>query len=588
MDVYIIGFGGNARVVADICALNANNVVGYFDDWIEDPLVLGKIDCLLSKKWQSIRLINAIGDVKVRQTIYHRLKEIEVDWINCIHPTAIISPSVKMSIGNIIGANVVINAGVTIGSFNLINTGSVLEHDCVVGDFNHLAPRSTFCGSVKIGQLNLIGANSTVIPGLTIGNENVVGSMCAVTTNIGYYQKMVGIPNRSINDITYKSSWPAYNEKMINDVKDILVSGKVNQWTGSKVFQFEKAFARYVGVKHAIAVSNGTVALQMCLMALSLPPNSEVIVPARTFIASAAVINLSGHLPVFVDVDSVSQNITLENIMKATTLQTKAVILVHLAGWPCEVQEIVNWCHQHHIYVIEDCAQAHGAKYNNQSVGSFGDINAWSFCQDKIISTGGEGGMITTNNDQWQSFVWSFKDHGKNYHKMMNNDTSPGLFRWVHDKIGTNYRLTEIAASIGLNSLDCLDGWVTHRRAAAHILNTCLQNVPLIRLTLPPPHCYHAYYKYYCFIQTHYLAPNVTRNHLIDQLNRMHIPCFEGTCGEIYREVAYNLHYHLPVTRNLSDTSLMFAIDPTLSLTVIKAMAEKLKWVFLNASCTRS
>lgn len=375
----------------------------------------------------------------------------------------------------------------------------------------------------------------------------------------------------------YKSQWPLFSDKMINNVSTILKSGKVNQWTGSKVFEFEKKFSEYFGVNHSIAVFNGTVAIDLCLKAIGLQIGDEVIVTPRTFIASASSINICAGTPVFVDVDENSQNITLDNIKNAVTEKTKAVILVHLAGWPCDVEEIVDWCHTKNIYVIEDCAQAHGAKYNGKYVGTFGDINAWSFCQDKIITTGGEGGMVTTNNTNLYMRAWSYKDHGKNYDKIFNQKSQPGVFKWVHDSIGTNFRMTEMQASIGMDALDELVDWVNIRRKNALIFNETFKDLSMIRLTIPDNKYYHSYYKYYCFVRPEFLKNNITRDDIIQTINSLGIPCFQGTCGEVYKEKAYGMALDLPITKRLTEYSLMFLVDPSYSENTIKDIARKIK-----------
>lgn len=386
----------------------------------------------------------------------------------------------------------------------------------------------------------------------------------------------------------YKSKWPVFSDKMIENVTNVLKSGKVNQWTGTKVFDFEKKFSKYFGVDHSIAVFNGSVAIALCLKALGLGPNDDVIVTARTFIASASEINMCGCTPVFADVDYSSQNITLDTIKSSVTSKTRAVLLVHLAGWPCEVEEIVEWCHSNNIYVIEDCAQSHGAKYNNKYLGTFGDINAWSFCQDKIITTGGEGGMVTTNNTNLYLKAWSFKDHGKNYKKIFNQTStsnhSAGLFRWVHDSLGTNWRMTEMQASIGIDALDNLDDWVDARRRNAQIFNNIFKNLPVVRLTIPNEKSYHSYYKYYFFINREYLNEGITRDDLIFKINEIEIPCFQGTCGEVYKEKAYNIDLSLPITKELSETSIMLLVDPTFEADVVLEIANKIKNILVNTS----
>lgn len=381
----------------------------------------------------------------------------------------------------------------------------------------------------------------------------------------------------------YKSNWPFFTNEMIDNVKNVLQSGKVNQWTGSKVFEFEKKFAEYFGTKYAIALSNGSVAIELCLKAIGIHPGDEIIVTPRTFIASASSVNICGGTPIFIDVDENSQNITLQNIQKAYTTKTKAVILVHLAGWPCQLSEIVDWCHEHNIYVIEDCAQSHGAKYNNKYAGTFGDINAWSFCQDKIITTGGEGGMVTTDNYQLYKIAWSYKDHGKNYDKVFltPKPTTPS-FRWLHDSIGTNWRMTEMQASIGIDALEHLDEWVNFRRSAAAIFNSVFSELHLVRITLPPDNIYHSYYKYYFFINPNYLKKNCTRDDIISQINNLGIPCFQGTCGEVYKEKAYSYDLQLPVTKQLTQNSIMLLVDPSYTLDTIKQISLLIKNILID------
>jgi len=198
-------------------------------------------------------------------------------------------------------------------------------------------------------------------------------------------------------------SWPYYAPDEVQAVTDVLLSGKVNYWTGQVSRQFEQAYADYLGVKHTIAVANGTLALDLAWVALGIGQGDEVIVTSRTFLASVSSIVLAGAKPVFADVDVDSQNITVDTIKAVLTPKTKAIICVHLAGWPCDMPAIMAFAREHNLYVIEDCAQAHGAQINGQAIGSFGDIAAFSFCQDKIMSTGGEGGLVATNNsDCWQ------------------------------------------------------------------------------------------------------------------------------------------------------------------------------------------
>lgn len=360
--------------------------------------------------------------------------------------------------------------------------------------------------------------------------------------------------------------WPKFTDNMISKVADILRSGKVNQWTNPIVKEFEDKFANYFGCNHAVAVFNGTVALELCLKTLGLKEGDEVIVTSRTFLASATCAAWYGIKPVFVDVDMDSQNITLEQIKKGISDKTKAVILVHLAGWPCELEEICKFCKENSIYVIEDCAQSHGAKYNGKFVGTWGDINAWSFCQDKIMTTGGEGGMVTTNNIELYKLAWSLKDHGKGYDTVFNKEHTPG-FRWLHENIGTNWRMLPIQAAIGIEALVELDNWVIHRRKIASIYNENFKDINGIRVTIPKENIYHCYYKYYFFIDPEKFI--ICRDKLVELINQEGIFCQIGSCGEVYKEKALELfkpENDLANAKKLFETSILLKCDPCISI----------------------
>jgi sugar O-acyltransferase (sialic acid O-acetyltransferase NeuD family) len=384
-----------------------------------------------------------------------------------------------------------------------------------------------------------------------------------------------------------KKNWPQYTNKMIENTTNILKSGKVNQWTGTKVKEFEKKYAEYFGTKYAIALTNGTVALELCLKAIDLQQGDEIIITPRSFLASSTSINICGGIPVFVDVNENTQNITLDNIINSFTNKTKAVILVHLAGLSCDCEEIVKWCHEHNIYVIEDCAQSHGAKYNGKYVGTFGDINAWSFCQDKIISTGGEGGMVTTNNEQLYKKAWSYKDHGKNYDKIFLNKNI-GMFYYVHDSIGTNWRLTEFQASIGIDSLELLDDWIQIRRHNARLLSECLKKYEFIQILEYPEKYYHAYYKYYFYIKKNVAGNNKIRNIIIEEFNKNNICATQGSCSEIYEEECYknNQNYKkiqsCDISKDIFNRCIMLQVDPTYTKDVMEEYINKIDKILLN------
>jgi dTDP-4-amino-4,6-dideoxygalactose transaminase len=363
--------------------------------------------------------------------------------------------------------------------------------------------------------------------------------------------------------------WPSFAHDEIKAVVSVLRSGKVNYWTGEEGRLFEKEFANFVSCEYAVAVANGTVALELALFALGIGPGDEVIVTSRTFIASASCIVMRGAKPVMADADPVSQNITVETVKAVLSPKTKAIIAVHIGGWPCDMDTIMEFAKKHNLKVIEDCAQAHGATYEGRPVGSLGDVAAFSFCQDKIMTTGGEGGMLTTNNKKIWEKAWSFKDHGKNYNTVYNNKHEPG-FRWLHESFGTNYRLTEMQSAIGRVQLKKVPGWIKLRQQNAAILTDCFKRIPSLRVTVPPSHIGHAYYKYYTFVQMEKLKAGWTRDRIMNAINAEGIPCFSGSCSEIYLEKAFELKglrpkKRLQTAKELGETSLMFFVHPTLS-----------------------
>ena len=364
------------------------------------------------------------------------------------------------------------------------------------------------------------------------------------------------------------NSWPHFDSEDIRKATEILESGKINYWTGLEGREFEKEFSSYVGVKHSVAVDNGTNALILAAHALGISKGDEVIMSPRTFVASAFSIMHLGAKPVFIDIDRNSQNMDPNLIEAAITPNTKAIMAIHLAGWPCEMDKIQAICDNHNLFLIEDCAQAHGAKYNNQSVGSFGDVNAWSFCQDKIMTTAGEGGMVTTNNKDYWSKVWSFKDHGKNYDTVYNKEHPPG-FRWLHEDHGTNARMTEIQSAIGRLQLRKLDSWIDKRTRLSNIFNDAFKHLNGLRIALPPSHIKHAYYKYYVFTEPEKLKSDKDRDFIMNSLNDLDIACYSGSCSEIYKEKAFEKMFtdqkpSLKVAKELGETSLMFLVHPTI------------------------
>jgi dTDP-4-amino-4,6-dideoxygalactose transaminase len=364
------------------------------------------------------------------------------------------------------------------------------------------------------------------------------------------------------------AGWPSFEADEIAAATEVLKSGKINYRTGEQGRRFEKEFAAYTGSQHAVAVANGTVALELALCALGIGAGDEVIVPSRSFIASASCVVMRGAVPVIADVDATSGNVSAETIRAVLSARTKAIIAVHLAGWPCGMDAIVELARERGIRVIEDCAQAHGATYRGRPVGSLGDAAAFSFCQDKIMTTGGEGGMLTIEDEAAWERATSFRDHGTRHDAVGSQKESRGGFQWVHDSFGTNWRLTEMQSAIGRSQLRKLPRWVEARRRNAAILREWLRKCVGLRVTAAPEEIGHAYYKYYVFVQREYLRAGYDRDRILAAINAEGVPCFSGICSEIYREKAFPEEWRpradCAVARELGETSLMFRVHPTL------------------------
>lgn len=380
-------------------------------------------------------------------------------------------------------------------------------------------------------------------------------------------------------------TWPFYNADEVAAARRVLESGKVNYWTGTECQDFEKEFAAYHGVEHAVALANGTLALELALRTLGVGPGNEVVVTPRSFFASASCVMQVGARPVFADVDRDSQNISAKTIEEKITAKTRAILPVHLAGWPCDMPAIMDLARKHGIVVVEDCAQAHGARIKGKPVGSFGDAAAFSFCQDKIMSTAGEGGMLLTKESSaWQQ-AWEFRDHGKSLNRVFADDHPLG-FRWLHESFGSNWRSTEIQGAIGRIQLKKLDGWVKSRRANAARLRDGLSSIALLRIPEPKKHEHHAYYKFYAFINSEHLKHNWSRDRILDAMRAKGIPGLSGSCPEIYREKAFAGQGHpvLPIARELGETSIMLLVHPTLTETDIDKMITVVRKVCLEAT----
>jgi len=384
------------------------------------------------------------------------------------------------------------------------------------------------------------------------------------------------------------SPWPSFTQEEADAVSRVILSNKVNYWTGTEGREFEKEFAAWADSEYAVALGNGTLALDIALKALGVGEGDEVITTPRTFLASASSIVTAGAAPVFADVDLNSQAITAESIKAVLTPKTKAVIVVHLAGMPAEMDAIMALSEQHGFYVIEDCAQAHGAKYKGKSVGSIGHVGAWSFCQDKIMTTGGEGGMVTTNSKELWSKMWSYKDHGKSFDAIYNREHPPG-FRWLHESFGTNWRMTEMQAVLGRIQLTRMKDWTAKRQAYGAELDKAAANFSCIRLVEVPEYCEHAEYKHYMFVKPEQLAEGWNRDRIVNEIVERGVPCFQGSCSEVYLEKAFDNtpwrpEKRLPNAVELGETALMFLVHPTLTEAEVAKTTQVMKDVFNLAS----
>ena len=388
------------------------------------------------------------------------------------------------------------------------------------------------------------------------------------------------------------SAWPSFTAEEADAVHRVVMSNRVNYWTGGETREFEKEFAAWSGAAHAVAVSNGTLALDLALKGLGICVGDEVVVTSRTFIASVSTVVTAGAVPVFADVDPDSGNITVESIRRVLSPRTKAIICVHLAGWPCDMPGIMALAQEHGLRVVEDCAQAHGASIAGRMVGTWGDVGAWSFCQDKILTTGGEGGMVTTNDRALWSRMWSYKDHGKSWEAVYERQHPPG-FRWVHESIGTNWRMLEVQAAIGRIQLRRMAEWTAARTSnAQRIADACRPHADVMRVPVPGAGVTHAYYRFYGYVRPEGLAPEWSRDRILAELNARGVPAYSGSCSEVYLEKAFDRSPsrpadRLPNARVLGETSVMLLVHPTLTAAEIDQTCAALDEVLSLASRSR-
>ena len=379
-----------------------------------------------------------------------------------------------------------------------------------------------------------------------------------------------------------RSSWPRFEADEREAVTNVLVSGKVNALVhGGECDAFAAEFADFLGADQAICMANGTVTLEIALRALGVGPGDEVIVPARSFFATASCVASVGALPVFADVLSPSQNIDPASVERMITPRTRAVICVHLAGWPCDMAALGDICEAHGLFLIEDCAQAHGAAIGGRKVGTFGDAASFSFCTDKIMSTGGEGGLLVMCDPDAHTRAWSLKDHGKNPDKLSDGKGIPGQFRYIHDGMGSNARMTEMQAAIGRVQLRKLPDWLAARSANAQYLSETMANHPLLMVPEVPAEITHAWYKFYLLLRPDMADPEAQRAQMIAQLMAKGIPCGTGSCPDMSLELGLDgldlrRDGSLANAHALGRHTLMLLVDHTLDQDDMARIAEAL------------
>jgi len=362
-----------------------------------------------------------------------------------------------------------------------------------------------------------------------------------------------------------RKHWPNFSKNLISKVNKIISSGKINYTTGPYGKKFEKNFSRFIGNKYSVAICNGTAALEVAIKSLELPINSEIIVTARSFFSSAACIVNAGYSPIFADVDFLTQNISVDEIKKKFTKKTKAIICVHLAGLPCDMNSIKEFAGKKKLKIIEDCSQAHGASINKKQVGSFSDVATWSFCTDKIISTLGEGGMISTNNKKIYEFCKKYINHGTTRQKK-NSD------KFVYNKnfFGTNLRITEIQSMAGLEQLKDLKRiQIKREKMSKDYFNLISKYQNLIDCYMPPKNIKNAWYRFYFFLKPDIKNYKKIRYKIIKSLKKDDVKCFTGSCPEIYLEKAFKKLKNFKVIRLknckiLGETSIALDVNHTL------------------------
>lgn len=332
--------------------------------------------------------------------------------------------------------------------------------------------------------------------------------------------------------------WPQFATESLTDILEPLKNGKVNYWTGPKGMEFEEKWRVWNGAAMAISCTNGTAALHIAVSSLGIGPGDEVIVPSYSFIASSFAILQAGAIPVFCDVTD-EHTIDPKKIEKLITPRTKGILLVHLYGVMSDMGPILAIAKKHRLKVIEDCAQCFGGEYNGIKAGVIGDAGCFSFCQSKHFTTGGEGGMVVVKDEALGWECRSFRDHGYDVEKRMNMLALEEKLPYIHNRVGFNYRMTEIQSIIGINELKRLDNWNLARRYEyAAMYDEAFKSLPGIKkLPLNTKERKNAYWWYPINLDTDVLTINADK--FTKELAALSIPCYGIQWPEAYEERAY-------------------------------------------------
>ena len=360
-----------------------------------------------------------------------------------------------------------------------------------------------------------------------------------------------------------------FSDEEISAVSDVLRSGYVNKWFGTITNSFEEEFANYFKLDNALTMANGSLALEAAYEILEFNEGDEIITTPRTFIATASAAILKGAKVRFADVDIDSGNISSETIEPLINSKTKAITVVHLGGWPADIKNISLLAKSYNVKLIEDCSQSHGAMFDKQYVGTFSDLSVWSFCNDKIMSTCGEGGMISAKDSEIFKKLWSYRDYGKDK-ELVDNLPQDSSFKWLHSNFGSNLRMTELQSAVGKLHLSKLENWIKIRTKNAEKFISHLSKIPSVRVPIPNQNIKSAWYKFYCYVVPEALKKDWSRDRIIKEINDLGFPAFSGSCSEIYLERCFRDHdlvksKRLPNAKKLGETSLMFLVHPTIS-----------------------